>query len=258
MLSDYLILCPFDPMIDADEGTSGCCNMMKAYDLHIHSKYSIDCLTPPKEILRQAHRLGLAGVAITDHDTVKGGLETKKANDWKDLEVIVGVEVNTDAGHLVGLFVHEEVKAKHWRDFMHQVHAQGGIVVLPHPFRSHRLSDDLVRAVDAVETMNGRTWASANRSALELARKFDKPTVGGSDAHFHREVGSCVTMADGHDLKKAILAGKVSTKGTHAPAYRESVTQGIAHLKRHEYKKVPKFVGQAFYRMIMREDEREG
>ncbi len=231
---------------------------MKAYDLHIHSKHSIDCMTPPKEILRQAHRLGLAGIAITDHDTVKGGLETKKANDWKDLEVIVGVEVNTDAGDLVGLFVHEEVKTKHWREFIHQVHAQGGIVVLPHPFRGHRLNDDLVRAVDAIETMNGKTWASANRSALELARKFDKPTVGGSDAHFHKEVGSCVTMIEGHDLRKAILTGKVSTKGTHAPAYRESITQGIAHLKRREYTKVPKFVGQAFYRMVVREDEREG
>lgn len=231
---------------------------MRPYDLHIHSKHSIDCMTPPKEILRRAEKLGLAGIAITDHDTVKGGLETRKANTSKELEVIVGIEVHTDAGDLVGLFVHDEIKAKHWGDFIRQVHAQGGIVVLPHPARGHKLSDDLVRAVDAVETMNGKTWASGNRSALELAKKFGKPTLGGSDAHFHKEVGSCVTLVEGHDLRKAILSGKVSTKGTHAPAYRESMTQAIGHLKRREYTKVPMAVGQMFYRMVAGGDDREG
>ena len=230
---------------------------MRTFDLHIHSKYSIDCVTPPKEILRQAHKLGLSGIAITDHGTVKGGLETRKANTSKDLEVIVGTEVNTDAGDLMGLFVHEEIKAKHWGDFVRQVHAQGGIVVLPHPFRGHRLSDDLVRAVDAIETMNGKTWASANRNAMELARKFGKPTIGGSDAHFHKEVGSCVTLVDGHDLKKAILSGKVSAKGTHAPAYRESMTEAISAFKKREYRKLPKATVQFFHRLVVREEERE-
>ena len=59
------------------------------YDLHIHSKYSSDGILEVKEIVKAAIKRGLDGIAITDHNTIKGGIEAKKY-ETDGLKVIVG------------------------------------------------------------------------------------------------------------------------------------------------------------------------
>jgi len=44
------------------------------YDLHIHSKYSHDSLLSPDNILKVARKRGLGGIAVTDHNTILGGI----------------------------------------------------------------------------------------------------------------------------------------------------------------------------------------
>ncbi len=80
------------------------------FDLHIHSKYSHDSYLSPPQIIKIAEKRGLDGIAITDHNTLKGGIETSKINNKDDFIVIVGSEIKTEYGDVIGLFLNEEIK----------------------------------------------------------------------------------------------------------------------------------------------------
>lgn len=80
------------------------------YDLHVHSKYSVDGYVEPEVIVKTAQKRGLSGVAVTDHNTIKGGLKAKKY-ETEDLRVIVGSEIETNRGEVIGLFLSEEIKS---------------------------------------------------------------------------------------------------------------------------------------------------
>ena len=73
------------------------------YDFHTHTKYSTDGYIDPKILVKAAVKAGLTGVAVTDHNTIKGGLEAKKYEN-KNIEVIVGSEILTDKGEVIGIF----------------------------------------------------------------------------------------------------------------------------------------------------------
>ncbi len=81
---------------------------MKYCDLHTHSVFS-DGTKTPTEIIREAQRIGLSAVALTDHNTTHGAEEFLKAAAGTDVEGIVGVEFSTDYGetelHIVGLYI---------------------------------------------------------------------------------------------------------------------------------------------------------
>ena len=81
---------------------------MLKLDLHIHSQYSEDGAGSPKEIIKILQKKGLHGMAITDHNTVRGGLESLKVAP-KDFIVIPGIEVSTKDGHIIGLNVKEDI-----------------------------------------------------------------------------------------------------------------------------------------------------
>ena len=180
---------------------------MAALDLHIHSKYSIDSVSGPERILRAAKRKGLRGIAVTDHGTVRGGLEAARLNKDPDFAVVVGTEIATDAGDVIGLFVSEDVRARACLEVVDEIHGQGGVAVLPHPFKGHTLTDDLVRRVDAVEVFNARTGPELNAKATELAQRFNKPGLAGSDAHFCAEIGNATVDVMPGDVRKGLLEG---------------------------------------------------
>lgn len=80
------------------------------FDLHAHTTAS-DGTLAPAELVRQAKRLGLAGIAVTDHDTTAGWAEAEAEGRLLEIEVIRGIEINTDAGdgefHFLGYLVDE-------------------------------------------------------------------------------------------------------------------------------------------------------
>ena len=85
---------------------------MRAYcDLHTHSVYS-DGTCTPKELIDQAEELGLAAIALTDHNTVSGLPEFLAAAEGKQVEAVPGIEFSTDWGggelHILALFVKPE------------------------------------------------------------------------------------------------------------------------------------------------------
>lgn len=193
------------------------------YDLHIHTRHSKCSNLKPEVILKIARKLKLDGIAITDHDTIKGALEVCKKNKNKDFEVIVGEEVTTDRGHVLVYYLQKEIKPGNIQQVLDEAKKQGAIVSLAHPtdfIRFHFKRKDFMReGTDAIETFNARvTVPWANLTARRLAERFGLGKTGGSDAHFWFEVGKGLTIFEG-DLRKAILQRKTITKGTIIHSY---------------------------------------
>jgi predicted metal-dependent phosphoesterase TrpH len=82
--------------------------MLLDVDLHIHTHYSIDSLNTPDSIIRASKKQGLSIIAITDHNTITGGLQTKRLAS-QSLEVIIGSEIKVDCGEIIGLFLQEDI-----------------------------------------------------------------------------------------------------------------------------------------------------
>ncbi len=165
-------------------------------DLHIHSKYSHDSLMSPEKIVRYARKAGLTCIAITDHDTIRGGIEGKKAGGKYGVEVIVGSEINTECGDIIGLNLSEEIRVTGWQEVIRAVRLQGGTVVLPHPYRDHVSVEKIAACVDFIEIWNGRSTEQQNRDAKDLATGTGKPVMYGSDAHSISEIGAVKALID--------------------------------------------------------------
>jgi hypothetical protein len=163
-------------------------------DLHMHTHHSGDCATPVDELLDAALERGLSVIAVTDHNTIAGGLEAAERARERNLplQVIVGSELMTDTqGEVIGLFLREEIpKGLSFTETLERIRAQGGLVYVPHPFdRMHSIpSPETLRAhvdrIDVLETANGRLYFERdNDEAGRFAERYNLLRGAGSDAH---------------------------------------------------------------------------
>ena len=159
-------------------------------DFHIHTRYSFDSLMKPKKIMKIAKKIGLNAIAIIDHNTIRGALETKKFEKDYDIRVIVGAEINTDVGDIVGMNINKNIRCSNWMDLLDEIKSQGAVSVLPHPFRGHKNIHKVGEKVDLIEIWNGRSSLEQNEKAVDLAKEFKKGIIGGSDAHLYSEIGN--------------------------------------------------------------------
>ncbi len=166
-------------------------------DSHTHTYNSYDCLMQPEKILRIAKERGLNGIVINDHDTIKGGKECAQLNKDGNFTVIVGAEIKVDrVGDVTGLFLKEEVTARDFNGVVTEIRKQGGITVLNHPYVHHNLDEVNFDGIDLVEGYNGRTDEKRNLMAVELAKKYNKPVIAGSDSHTYGEIANCKTTIE--------------------------------------------------------------
>ena len=201
--------------------------MTMRFDLHVHSVYSRDSRSPIDSILAHAVDIGLDGIAICDHDTVKGGIAgVRRARELGlPLIVIPGVEVTTTKGHVIALGVREDIPSKKTpQETIARIRKLGGVVVIPHPFKrlSHGIGDFSGLDVDAVEIFNSRfITGEANRKAERMAREMGVPEVAGSDAHSVPMIGYAVTEIDAKrdttSVLEAICDGRTRVHGRRTP-----------------------------------------
>jgi hypothetical protein len=171
-------------------------------DFHCHTRYSHDCFASVAAVLDIARRRELTHLAITDHDAIEGALRAR--DQARNLEIIIGCEVSLEDGaHLIGLFLERRPAARTALEAADEIHAQGGFVLLPHPFQPiagvfHRGVDErLLGRVDALEVCNGYEPPDRNAQTLELARSRRLPALVGSDAHYLDDVGrACVVFPE--------------------------------------------------------------
>jgi hypothetical protein len=202
-------------------------------DMHIHSRFSFDGIMEPRMILSVAKKRGLRGVGIVDHNSVRGGLSVV-SHSGEDLFVIVGTEVSTEKGDIVGLFLWKDIESRLFSEVTKEIKEQGGIVVLPHPHRFCERERDILNAVDAIEGFNARRCNHANAEALQMAIDSRLPTVGGSDAHFYLSIGHGFTefdedVSDLDEIRSKILLGDTKIGGKAVSQFTRFIDMGIGY-----------------------------
>lgn len=168
-------------------------------DLHMHTSWSHDCGVEVADLIDHAEAKGLGAIAITDHNAFGGAVEAVELAKGKRLTVIAGEEIKTDGqGEVTGLFLSEEIpRGLSFADTIAAIHAQNGLVYLPHPFdRMHAIPDPAtihhhLAEIDVFEVYNARLLLEIyNDEALRFARKYNLTMGAGSDAHVLPGVGT--------------------------------------------------------------------
>jgi predicted metal-dependent phosphoesterase TrpH len=144
--------------------------------------------------------MGLGAIAVTDHNTIAGGLAARAYAEEQglDLHVIVGSEIKTATGEVIGLYLEQEIpRGMLFADTVEAIRAQGAVVYVPHPFdRLHAVPDPVLLArladqIDVLEIYNARLYReSYNREAERFADRHDLLRGAGSDAHVPEGIGT--------------------------------------------------------------------
>lgn len=164
-------------------------------DLHTHTRCSKDSLMRYDRIIRAVQRAGLDGIAVTDHNELRGALELASIAPFP---VIPAEEIKTSQGEIIGLFLHEWIPpGLAPLETVDRIHEQGGVAYVPHPFDEVRGSrirrealEEVTPHIDVLEVFNARNAIpSYNARALEYARRHNLLAGAGSDAHTYAEYG---------------------------------------------------------------------
>ncbi len=209
---------------------------MLRIDPHVHTLAS-DGIDDVETMIRAAVERGLAAIAIADHermDAAQAGRAIAEHRGWP-IEVIVGEEVSTRGGHLLGLYLTERIRPWHsLKDSIAMIHEQGGLAIIAHPLPPYPLcasersirrlmaEPDAIFHPDGLEGFNPTTarmpWS---RKAPALAEELGIAAIGGSDAHKAANVGSTVTIVQ--------QRGSVEESLRRALAERDTRWQGGAY-----------------------------
>ncbi|MDP9251738.1 MAG: PHP domain-containing protein [Chloroflexota bacterium] len=199
-------------------------------DMHTHSEYSPDSRTPLAVQAAAIKAAGLHVVCATDHNTIEGAVRLRELADG--FRVIVGEEVSSRDGEIIGLFLEKAVpRGLPADETIARIHDQGGLVSVPHPFsrnrRFHLRRSVLERVwtdVDCIEVFNAReAFTQDNVRAAAFAKEKGLPGAVGSDAHRASEIGRAwVEVADfaGRDdfiaaLREGSVIGKLTGNYIH-------------------------------------------
>ncbi|UCE73685.1 MAG: PHP domain-containing protein, partial [Methanomassiliicoccales archaeon] len=189
-------------------------------------------LLSPEKIVKKALKKGPGGLAITDHDTIKGGLEAKKY-ETKDFKVIIGSEIMTKRGEIIGLFLSDEIVSKGVHEVVAEIKEQNGIAIIPHPFDELRHStlcptEDDGKIVDAIEVFNSRcVYKEYNKKAMEFAKKCNLGMTAGSDAHYANEIGIGGIVCETENIREAILKNEVEVFGKRSSLVNHGFTKAL-------------------------------
>ena len=199
-------------------------------DLHIHSNHSDGLASIPEIMEYVSTQTELSVIAITDHNTIEGALYAKELEDVYGVQVVIGEEVSSTEGHIIGLFLTEEIQPSLTpAETISRITAQGGIAIIPHPFSSRgvfgpfgrsgfasAITDLAFHALEVYNSVPYLVWA--NRMAAKVFTGGQGiAAVGGSDAHLLRAVGKGYTVFRGstvEDLRRAIDALETRAEAT--------------------------------------------
>jgi predicted metal-dependent phosphoesterase TrpH len=190
-------------------------------DLHNHTYFSPDSRVSPADLVARAKTEGVGGLAVTDHNSVRG-IRDAEAAAGRDLVIIPATEVSTRSGHVLAYGVRREIpRDLSVAETVERIVALGGVAVAAHPYRFWSgLGEPAVfeAPFPALETCNSRTLRRGNARAAETARERKVGQTGGSDSHFLDEVARAVTVVNGgvlgvDDVLQALGQGRTSAKG---------------------------------------------
>ena len=186
-------------------------------DFHSHSNYSRDSVIRPDAFVDTCVRKGVTCIAVTDHNEIEGAFVIERLAAERaagKLKVVIGEEVKTAEGEIIGLFLKDLVqRGMSPEETVDAIHEQGGLAVIPHPydiFRRSVLTDDAIERVktkvDAIEGFNCRNiLGKHDQKARDKAAEVDKPTTLGTDSHSPYELGGALLELDDFETPQELL-----------------------------------------------------
>jgi predicted metal-dependent phosphoesterase TrpH len=182
-------------------------------DCHLHTVASGDASTSMDELAERAAASQLDVVCITDHNVTSAAVAAAERDIG--VRVIVGEEIRTPDGDVIGLFLTERIPyVLPLAQVTGMIRAQGGLVYLPHPFDNGRSSLRAAAArlcaaglADVIETFNAKIEDQAlNVQAARLAAQYGVPAAAGSDAHDPDGIGAAYLDMPDFDGPASFLA----------------------------------------------------
>jgi len=216
-------------------------------DLHVHTTVS-DGLKRPEECVRLAKEINLDVLAITDHDRIEGALLALEEAErlGNAVSVVPGTEITTTQGHLLALFVEEEIPSMYpLIETIREIHARGGLAIAPHVglgFSPVSISAKTIAKIyqkgeklDGIEVQNPHYWGKHLKQARLLSLMYGISPVAGSDDHLGnlgREVQTLFLGKTAADLRTGIEQGTTLAVRSDLPLRKILVNERIFQLAR--------------------------
>ncbi len=212
-------------------------------DLHIHSNHSDGLARIPDIMDYVQDHTDLKVISITDHNTIEGARFAHSIQDMYDFEVVIGEEISSKHGHIIGLFLEEAIPpGLSAVATISAINEQGGVAVIPHPFANRAfgpfglksIGDKLNElAFHALEVYNSSPYLIyANRLA---ARAFTGgqgvASTGGSDAHVLKAIGNGYTLFKGSSAVE--LRESIDRLETRAEADKGGLSVALRYMFRY-------------------------
>jgi predicted metal-dependent phosphoesterase TrpH len=215
---------------------------MGRVDTHVHTEYSgiarlgalkfPESVTTPEQHVDRARKNGMDVLCITDHDEVIGAFKAQEyAKRFDDIEVVIGEEVTTADGEIIGLFLNEKIPdGLSVEETVDIIRSQGGITIAPHPFSFHvdGLQEKIFSLdIDGFEVINGGhvdNYSNAFAQAVMDRYPGRWAPISGSDAHSVHTTGFNWTEFEGNtaeDFRRAVLNKTTIPVGVPAPVFNE-------------------------------------
>jgi hypothetical protein len=205
--------------------------MYSKADTHIHTTYSDGLMSPEDMIDHIARRTDLRVIAITDHDTTAGAFvaQAYARRHAPQLDVIIGQEVTTREGDVVGLYMTSTLPPfETAAEAVEAIHSQNGLAIAVHPFSTWMTLGNMrglgsrifTLPLDGVEVHNGfpgNFICNPLSKWLNRYRGQHLPALGGSDSHVPHTVGQGFTWFPGStaaDLRQAIETNTIRAGGS--------------------------------------------
>jgi predicted metal-dependent phosphoesterase TrpH len=184
---------------------------MYKVDLHTHSVASRDGAITANQYKHIITSGRLDYIAVTDHNKIHFAEELQKE---LGNHIIVGEEIDTTDGELIGLFLSKKVPPNmSAKKTVTNIKSQGGLVYIPHPFETVRkgVSQETLKSiideVDIIEVYNGRAvFQNMGPQALTAARLAQKAGAASSDAHGAKGLATAYSLIGQEPTSKSLVA----------------------------------------------------
>ena len=189
-------------------------------------------------------------MAITDHNTVKGGLKAAKIAP-KDFVIIPGIEISTADGHMLALNVKKNIdRYLSIQETVEKILEQGGIPIVPHLFRNMSgIKKEKLKTINqkikTIEVFNACSMPKTNLKIAKIAKEFDLGGTGGSDSHDPAYAGYAYTVVDTTDMNVDTILSEINKKKT----WGEGTTMPLEYRRDRMLKSIRQFFQRGFKRI---------
>ena len=224
-------------------------------DLHIHTNFSWDGFSSPKEVVDSAVQKGIDCICIVDHNEVKGATEAIKYAFDKNILVLPGIEILSLEGDTLGINVKKIIPDfRTPEETIQEIKKQGGMAVIPHPFwplSNLKNNREALLSADAIEVLNADMFRFINKKALAFSKKYDVAFTAGSDAHRAKFIGRAYLEIPQNNLSEKEVIEQIKNKAGQIKGGELGFSERIEN----SLKLSPKKIFQYYYELRLRQKQ---